>query len=132
MKLSLRAKLSLAFGTMLLLIGLLGGVALLQMNRINAESTIIAENWLPSVDEVRQLDTIMARYRVGEYAHVLAASESEFERIEAYIDGVRDQLDASRAAYEALIVAPEERRLYAEFSDRLAGYLENSGRILRR
>ncbi|MCE8420116.1 methyl-accepting chemotaxis protein [Rhodovulum sulfidophilum] len=131
MKLSLRAKLSLAFGTMLLLIGLLGGVALLQMNRINAESTIIAENWLPSVDEVRQLDTIMARYRVGEYAHVLAASESEFERIEAYIDGVRDQLDASRAAYEALIVAPEERRLYAEFSDRLASYLENSGRILR-
>ncbi|RAP40239.1 hypothetical protein BYZ73_16375 [Rhodovulum viride] len=131
MTLSLRAKLALAFGALLLLISLLGGVAILQMNRINAQSTIIADNWLPSVDEVRKLDTIMAKYRIGEYAHVLATTESEFERIETYIDGVRAKLDASRAAYEALIIAPEERQLYAQFNERLTNYLENSKRILR-
>ncbi|SOC24242.1 HAMP domain-containing methyl-accepting chemotaxis protein, partial [Rhodobacter maris] len=130
MNLSLKAKLIGAFGILLLMIASLGGIAILQMSRINDQSTAIVQNWLPSVSQVRALNTIVAKYRVGEYAHILQTDNAGMERIDTYLQGVLDELKTTRAAYEALISSPEEQKLYNEFSAQLDAYFQQSKRIL--
>ncbi|SOC24352.1 HAMP domain-containing methyl-accepting chemotaxis protein, partial [Rhodobacter maris] len=129
MKLSLRAKLALAFGALLVLTSLLGGVALMQMNRINTQATIIAQNWLPSVDAVHRVNTLMVRYRVGEYAHILATDTANTVRIDKYLVDTEASLKTAMADYQALMSMPEERAIFDTFSAALATYLESSKRI---
>ena len=130
MKLSLKAKFAAAFGSLLLLTMALGGLAIVKMSDINDASTVIAENWLPSVDVVNRINTSTSDLRILQYLHVASLDEAEMRAVEGEVETLLTSLNQQRATYEALISSPEERAIYDQFSDKFKQYLSAHERML--
>ena len=130
MKLSLKAKFAAAFGSLLLLTMALGGLAIVKMSDINDASTVIAENWLPSVDVVNRINTSTSDLRIPQYRHVASLDEAEMRAVEGEVETLLTSLNQQRATYEALISSPEERAIYDQFSDKFKQYLSAHERML--
>ncbi len=128
MKLGLKWKLSLGFGLMVLLVAALGAFGLLQMNAINAKSTEIATNWLPSVDTVNRLNTATSDLRIAELQHLTLTDEAAMKSWAATVESTIESITALRSTYEALISSDEERALYASFSEDYEKYLDQHDR----
>lgn len=63
-------KLGLGFALVLLLMLGMGIFALMQMSVVNDKSTEIAQNWMPSIRVVEELNTNTSDYRIAELDHV--------------------------------------------------------------
>ncbi|CAN5371713.1 hypothetical protein BH10PSE15_BH10PSE15_02580 [soil metagenome] len=57
MRATIKLKLGAAFAAVLIVCGVLGIVGVLKMSSINQQSTVISENWMPSIDAVHPLNT---------------------------------------------------------------------------
>ena len=117
--LSIRSKLLAAFGLMLVLIVGLGGLSAHQLGVMNSATREIRVNWLPSIDALGDLKTILSRERIR--ASRVVATENPEQREVARQDLAQAQ-EAVRAAfrrYEGLVSLPEERGLYEKLA---AGY----------
>ncbi|MDN2581693.1 methyl-accepting chemotaxis protein [Aquibium sp. ELW1220] len=130
MTLSLKAKFALSFGLLLLLTAALGGVSIMKMSTINDASTVIAENWLPSVDAVHTVNTDTSDFRILEYRHVATIDPAGMAQVEADLDVQLKKLVENRAKYEALISSPKERALYDRFSEKFEEYMKNHERMI--
>ena len=124
MNLSLKAKLAAAFSAILLLTGALGWLGINQMSNINDQSTVLATNWMPSIDNVHKIDTAMSDVRVLEYRHIISTDAATMQQAEQRTDAKLDELKAAMAAYEPLISSPEERAIYAKFTAGLQDYMK--------
>lgn len=117
------AKLGLGFGAVLLLMSILGVFSLQRMGVVNDKSTEIAQNWMPSIRMVEEINTGTSDYRIAEYEHVLSQSPENIKKAEQDMDTVLATLNKNRAAYEKLISSPEEKALYEEFSKKFERYM---------
>ena len=116
-------KLGLGFATVLLLMLGMSLFALNQMASINQKSTDMAENWLPSVRFVEELNTDTSDYRILELEHTLADDDASMTKIEQEMAAQLKKLQDGRAAYEKMISSAEEKSLYEEFSKQFVAYL---------
>ncbi|TXI18022.1 MAG: HAMP domain-containing protein [Roseateles sp.] len=114
MKLNLRNRLLLSFGAVLLLTVLMALWSVLQLRALRANTNELAENWLPSVRVLAELDHTLFAVRLG-YVR-LALSEDAKERRQA-----DDSITKNAALYEqawkrytALISSDAERQLADE------------------
>ena len=110
--LSIRSKLLAAFGLMLALIVSLGGLSVHQFGVMNGATGELRDEWLPSVDALGELKTILSRERIR--AARVVGTEDPTQRATA----VRDMEQAGQGAeaafrkYEALASSQEKRALY--------------------
>ncbi|QQN74323.1 methyl-accepting chemotaxis protein [Croceicoccus sp. YJ47] len=123
MNMSLKMKLAAAFSAILLLTATLGWIGVTQMRNINDQSTIMAENWMPSIDRIHRINTGVADLRIREYRYVEAGDAASRADDERRISQGLEQLQDLRTDYEALISSAEERAAYQEFSSDLDRYL---------
>ena len=70
-RLSVGAKLSLAFFCVLLITALLGVLALFQLGRVNDTASDMASNWLPSSRAAQSINQEVTRLRTREYRLLL-------------------------------------------------------------
>jgi len=123
MNLSLKAKLTLSFAFLIMITAALGVFSLWQMGNINAKSTEIASNWLPSVDAVNRLNTATSELRIAEFQHLTLTDPSQMA---AWDDAAKEAIATIaelRQKYEALISSPEEHAIYDSFSDQFDRFL---------
>ncbi|MFD0937857.1 MCP four helix bundle domain-containing protein, partial [Methylobacterium trifolii] len=120
MRLSLNAVLIAIFGILMLGLGLQGGLAVYQIGIVNAGTTDIATNWLPSVHAVGELKYTMSRlrlldsrYLIGKEAPADLARIGE-ERTKAVATALR--------AYEPLVSSAEEKALFDQIEQSYAQY----------
>ncbi len=114
MKLNLRNRLLLSFGAVLLLTVLMALWSALQLRALRANSAELAQNWLPSVRVLAELDHMLFSVRLG-YVR-LALSEDAKERRLAD-DSIRKNTELYEQAwkrYTALISSDAERQLADE------------------
>jgi len=130
MKFSLKAKLALAFGMMLVMISALGGVAILKMNDIERQAIVIADNWLPSIDAVHTVNTEMVRYRTGQYAYLLSDDDATVKRLEQYLVETEAALRTAMERYSGLISSSEEQSIFDGFTEKLGSYMAETQRIM--
>ena len=114
---------------MLLLVGL-AVAAYSQLSSINEDTLDLADNWLPSVQVVNQMQTQATGDRVAVATHILNTDEAAMGGIEQEITQGRDKLAKQRQTYEKLISSPEEKRLYEEFSAAWKKYAETNDKVL--
>jgi hypothetical protein len=69
---TMRARLLWAFGVVIALTCALGGMAIMQLGKVQDSVVEIGENWLPSVRVAGALRTAASDYRRNQLAHVLA------------------------------------------------------------
>ncbi|MCK5933655.1 MAG: MCP four helix bundle domain-containing protein [Fulvimarina manganoxydans] len=126
MKLSLKAKFAVAFGTLLVLIGALGAVSIIEMAQINDKSTEIADNWLPSVNVVNRMNTVSGDYRIAEYKHIMAETAAEMTEVESELADRAAEMQKARDKYEPMISSDEERAIYDNFESAYDAYIKAS------
>ncbi len=116
-------KLSAVLG--ILLVALIG-LGLLSINRIsvvNDQSTIIAENWLPSVDIVDKLNMNTSDLRIAQGTHIMSTTEEEMAKAEGDIEAQIKIIADNRKIYEPLISSTQEKEIYDKFSQQWDQYL---------
>lgn len=129
MILSLKAKLGLAFGALLIMLAGLGTVAIVQINEISDEAQTIADEWLPRVDTVHDLNSTLNRYRVRQFAHVASTTEADIQSRAAGIETILSEIDSLIANYEAMINTQQGRDDFEAFKGNLDVYTAESRRV---
>jgi methyl-accepting chemotaxis protein len=117
-------KLGLGFGMVLIFLLALGIISIQRMSVVNDQSTILAENWMPSIKVVEEINTNTSDLRIAEYEHVLSQAPEDMKKAENSMETILSTMKKNRAEYEKLISTPEEKALYEEFSKKFDTYME--------
>ena len=123
-------KLGLGFGLILLFIVGLGIMSLQRMSVVNEQSTILAENWMPSIKVVEEINTNTSDLRLYEFEHVLTQTPQDMEKVEDKMDSVLASMNKNRAEYEKLISSDEEKALYEDFSKKFDKYMDMHKKLI--
>ena len=121
--LKIARKLTLSFSIILLMVAALGGFALIQVQQVNAASSQIMTDWLPSIRVLSQIKLSLARARSFELQYILAATP---ERADLAAKGTETQLKdlaEHQAKYQALLSEPEEKAIYPDVEKNVKQFL---------
>ncbi|WP_421420136.1 methyl-accepting chemotaxis protein (plasmid) [Pseudoalteromonas lipolytica] len=109
------------------------GLALLSANKmktINEQSTIISDNWLPSVRYVERINTQTADLRNEEAKHIISTDASEIAKADLDIAQMLKDIKFSIEQYNQLISSKDEQVLMAKFQSEYQEYLTIQQRLL--
>ena len=123
-------KLALGFGMMLMFLLILGIISIQRMGVVNEQSTILAENWMPSIKVVEEINTNTSDFRLFQFEHVLSQSSEDMKKVEAKMESVLSVMKKNRAEYEKLISTPEEQTLYEDFSRKFDKYMDINKQLM--
>ena len=129
MRLTIKAKLAGAFAAVLAIAMVLGVVGVMKMSAVNDQSTVITENWMPSIDAIHSLNTATSDLRAQQYAHITSTDPARMAEVEKDIAATLDTIKSERAKYEALISSDDERALYNQFAGKFENYLRDGERM---
>lgn len=123
MKLSIRLKLLMSFGLLLLLMATLGITALFQMGQMNERATFIEQNSIPTLNDASDMRRIVNRYRGLQAALLVYIEPSALQStLEDLATQERDMAELFRD-YEPLIVAEDERSAFNSFRGQWDSYV---------
>ncbi len=117
-------KLNLGFGIILVFLLTLGIISIQKMGVVNDQSTILAENWMPSIKVVEEINTNTSDFRIAEFQHVLSQKTEDMKKAEEAMNSVLSTMKTNRAEYEKLISSPEEQAIYDTFSKKFDKYMD--------
>jgi methyl-accepting chemotaxis protein len=112
-----------AFGTLLLLMALLGGFAMLGLHRVSGASSELASKWLPSVSLLAGARTAMLEYRELELKHTRAADASYRVEYEDKMKEVSATVAARMDDYSRLPATDAERKRFDQLKTRWIDFL---------
>ena len=118
------SKLGLGFGILIILVVLLGIISIQKMSSVNDQSTVISENWMPSLKVIEEINTATSDFRIAQYDHILSQTPEGMQKAEKDLADTLSTINESREVYEKLISSDEEKSLYIEFSKQFEHYLE--------
>jgi len=129
-QLKLSTKLILAFGLLVLL--QMGGniTSLFLLGNINTDVTDLANNWLPSVDKISQVDHQFQTIRRWEILHVLSTDDGGMQNYETRIAKDKIDMEKSMTIYAKLISSKDEEQIYKHFLKELDSYWDISKKML--
>ena len=123
-------KLSIVMGILLLIMLAMGLLAINRLSVVNDQSTIIATNWLPSVDITDKLNMNTSDLRIAQGTHIMSTSDEEMAKAEAEIEAQNKTIAENRKIYEPLLSSAEEKALYDKFSQQWDEYLQKSQKVI--
>jgi methyl-accepting chemotaxis protein len=124
------AKLMVAFVMILTITAALGAFALVKMGEVRVAANEIAQNWLPSVQYLSDINTNTSDFRLADLQHILSQTPEQMAQSEQDHSQLLEKIRKNEAAYEPLIASEKERRLYQEFKGKWDEYLGEHRKIL--
>ncbi|MDN3922807.1 methyl-accepting chemotaxis protein [Roseateles violae] len=124
-RLSVGAKLGLAFFIVLLITAIAGGVSITQLSRVNDTASAMAENWLPATRSAQAMAQHATRYRTREYRLVMTEQAERAPVVES-IKKAQAEVEKQLAAYEKLVDSAEEAAKLKQFKEAWGEYLEHA------
>lgn len=124
------ARLTAGFGVMLLLCSVLGILAITQLSRVNNGADMLANNWMPSIRELGQLQAQANSMRRGTLRHVLETTAEGKNRQKASTLKAKADLQQTWATYyPALLANEDERKLADDLKAKLDAWLAMGGSL---
>lgn len=114
-RLSVAAKLAMAFGAILIVVITLGVIAIQRIGDVNAESAAIRADWLPGLQGVAELTRGLDLHRLAETALVHAADEDGADEAKRNMLSAAKRIAVAKEAFLSLATDGEEARYVAEF-----------------
>src|SRR5882724_1588905 len=108
----------------------LGAFAVLQLARVNATSTDIEVNWLPSVRFLGQIEATAGAYRRYELLHILSTTDADMDLYEKKVADTAEAQKKIEDEYQKVITSEEERQMYREFRGLWTASEDLSRRVL--
>jgi methyl-accepting chemotaxis protein len=130
MQLTIKAKIAGAFALTLSILAILGGFAIYELSEVNATSTEIATNWMPSIRLLGSINATVGDFRSAEELHVLQSDDAGMATAEALMKKDLDVIAKGRTSYEPLISSDDERQTYKDFAALWDQYLEVDKTVL--
>ncbi|HEY4904121.1 MAG TPA: methyl-accepting chemotaxis protein [Candidatus Sulfotelmatobacter sp.] len=121
-------KLALGFGIVEVLQIVLSMFAIVQLSKVDRNTTEIAASWLPSVRTIAELRFDTSALRRDTLSYVVAGDERE--HYEQKMNKDADAIAGDEKDYEPLITSEEERNLYRGFRDQWDRYMNTRERTL--
>ncbi|QQO12996.1 MCP four helix bundle domain-containing protein [Bradyrhizobium diazoefficiens] len=127
---SIRAKIISVVAFLLVAMTGMGLLAVTKMRSMNASTTDITANWMPSVRVLGEIRAAVITYRNVVREHMLTEKLDEKIAVESTAATVTEALGKARKQYEAMISSPEERALYTEWSKLWADYQRGAEEVM--
>src|ERR1700692_347702 len=115
---SIKARLSLVFLLLFLLVILIGFEALRSLSYVNDTSSQIRVRWLPSTRALGDLNNYTTDFPAAEAALSHAARPAERAEIERQMAHLDSEISAAQRAYRQILHDPTETELYGRFAAR--------------
>src|SRR5262249_14319385 len=123
------AKLMLAFVVILSITALIGAFSLSKMADVRVATNDIAENWMPSIQYLGDMNTNTSDFRIAELQHILSTTPEQMAEYERAIDRQLENLRRNEVAYLPLCTEKEQRP-YAEFKAHWSDYLAEHRKVI--
>ncbi|SFB22033.1 methyl-accepting chemotaxis protein [Collimonas sp. OK607] len=127
--LKIATKLLLSFALILLLTLVLGVTSIAQLGQVNATTTEINTNWLPSVRVLLTLKSNLALLRNIEMQHVMSNDVRDMDKSAQFISDIKGDLQKNMSEY-APMVTEQERAAYDQLKEKIPAYLEMDKKIV--
>jgi len=125
-EMKLGTKLACAFGLLVVLAALTGGVAIERLSAVNHAADTLAKTWLPSIKLLGDIRNTANAFRRLEYRHLVAGTTKEMDEIEAMMADSRKHMAELQKKYEAFADDNVEKAAYNEMQQRLDAYWATS------
>ena len=116
------AKLAAGFAALIMVSVLNAIISFSQMASMNAAAIDIADNWLPSIQALDDVEKLLLVHRRYGLAHILSTSDADIAQMDQRITDLQGKISDATKKYEKLISSPEEKALYDEFYRQLMDY----------
>jgi methyl-accepting chemotaxis protein len=123
-------KLGIGFGVMVLLATLIGAVSMVQMGRIDVDTTELSENWLPSIKVVGDLQALLNDIRRAELQHVIAAGAEEKKPEADRLAADLVKLAELEKTFGNRLDSPQERQMFERYKSESSAYLATTTKLL--
>ncbi len=127
---SIRAKIISVVAFLLIAMTGMGLLAVMKMRAINANTTDISTNWMPSVRVLGDLRAGVITYRNVIREHMLAETLEEKLAAEKTLATVVEANTKFRKSYEGMITSPEERAFYSQWSQTWDNYKKGTQQVM--
>ncbi|WNW12231.1 methyl-accepting chemotaxis protein [Pseudomonas sp. DTU_2021_1001937_2_SI_NGA_ILE_001] len=128
-KMNIAPRAFLGFALIGALMLILGVFALLQMSKIRGATEALAQDSVPAIRELNRINEITLRMRVLSYRLLVNRDPASQQKNQELLVMRNQQLDQARKAYEPLLDKPQERAMFKEYLDLLAGYRQLEERM---
>jgi len=113
--LSIRTKLLLGFGVVLLIAALQSLLSLQRLSTVEDESAVVVDKWVAGMKLLGELNRDLGSARAARLQLLLADSDAAVVALDKEITALGQRVEAGRQAYAALISSSEERALFEPF-----------------
>ncbi len=95
----IKHKLIISFSLIIIAIVLLSGISVYSLNKVNQTSTILAEEVIPKLECINNINYSLARFRSHEYQHMLLTETSDMDELEAKMDTLKNSIQEGIKQY---------------------------------
>ena len=120
---------AIGFGLIGVIVLVLGLFSLSQMSDMRKESSEVDQNWLPSLISLGNLNAGMMRIRALTFRAMLVDGERQSSTMQT-LSNLAGEIDGLSAAYEKLIVLPEEKAAFQQFLAARHDYFSEQRKIV--
>ena len=121
--LKIKNKLNLAFTLITLIATTLGAYSIVTLTSLNGAIEDLANNQMPSLRAVGELDALVGSFRRGELLVAVCQSKDGKAKYLERMDTDLEKIKQQQAVYEKLIDSEPERKSYADFVSAWGPYL---------
>jgi methyl-accepting chemotaxis protein len=119
-----------AFGVLLLLTAVLGGMGLWGLQRVDAQARALADKWLVGVGHLADTRALAVESRDFEVKHSRTDDASYHAEYADKLKQAAASIGSHLAAYEALIAGDEERAKFAALKKSIGAYQQAQQRVV--
>jgi len=127
--LSIRNKVLLAFGVLLITAMGLGGFSIDRLATVNGSAAEVRDNWLPATGWLGTISKSAEQYRSRQGQSLLVTSAAERNEIERTISESLQIFDQAWRLYEPTVTTQKELELVAAFKQPWSSYLQDSKQL---
>ena len=129
--LSVSTRASLSFAVMALIVLLVGGLSLLQMQRMNEDATAVGESWMPSILALNDVNREFLRIRALTLRLFVNRDAQDLRSTEQGLEQLKSQLSEAQERYRKLISSQAEQALFDRYLVAQNQYLREQGKFVQ-
>lgn len=130
MKLTIRNKLFLSFGLIVLMVMGFGVYSILVMNNIASGSSDVINRSFTKLDYAYSARATIAEYRGREYRHVSLRSLNEMKAIEEEMTEMENEVKSHIEEYKKIVIDEKDKKLVDELENVVDEYIAVNQKIL--
>lgn len=131
MRLSIRNKLFICFGLIVVMMIGLSIFSIKSIDNINKKSKETTQLWFTGLNCVHSINTDVADYRGKEYRHISLTDENEIVEVEKEMKIIKDDIYRCFDDYMKTVYLEEDKLLMEELKKEVRSYLEISDKIIQ-